>query len=469
MKIYNTLTRTKEEFVPLEEGKVKIYSCGPTVYNYFHLGNARPFITFDTLRRYLEYRGYYVEFVQNFTDIDDKVIQRAMVEGKTTQEIASFYIDEYFKDADALNIKRATVQPRATESIDAIIDMIQILIDTDHAYVSGDGVYYSTRSFDDYGKLSGYKLEDLEEGASNRTLSGENKQHASDFALWKFKKEGEPAWDSPWGEGRPGWHIECSAMVGKHLGVSIDIHCGGQDLVFPHHENEIAQSEACTGHVLANYWMHNGFINVNNEKMAKSRGNFFTVRDIAKEYPHPVIRYFILSGHYRSPINFSSDLLDSAQAGYERIENCIFSLRFLLETAEESSDLKEEAQALRDAVTAAREAFINAMDDDLNTADAYAAIYDLVREVNTATAGEEVLPSSVLQEALDAILEFMGVLGIVVEEEDEIPAKITALVDERVEAKNARDFARADAIRDEVEAAGFTIEDTAQGPRVFRK
>lgn len=469
MKIYNTLTRTKEEFVPLEEGKVKIYSCGPTVYNYFHLGNARPFVTFDTLRRYLEYRGYEVEFVQNFTDIDDKVIQRAMVEAKTTKEIAEFYIEEYFKDADALNIKRATVQPRATESIDAIIEMIQTLIDKGHAYVAGDSVYYSTRSFEDYGKLSGYKLDDLEEGAGNRALSGENKQDASDFALWKFKKEGEPAWDSPWGEGRPGWHIECSAMVGKHLGSSIDIHCGGQDLIFPHHENEIAQSEACTGHVLANYWMHNGFINVDNEKMAKSRGNFFTVRDIAKEYPHAVIRYFILSGHYRSPINFSSDLLDAAQAGYERIENCIFSLRFLLETAGEESALCEETKTLREAVKTARAAFIEAMDDDLNTADAYAAIYDLVREVNTVTAGEGVLAATVLQEALDAILEFMNVLGIVVEDEEEIPAKIMDLVEARVEAKAKRDFARADAIRDEVDAAGFTIEDTAQGPRVYRK
>lgn len=468
MKIYNTLTRTKEEFVPLEEGKVKIYSCGPTVYNYFHLGNARPFVTFDTLRRYFEYRGYEVTYVQNFTDIDDKVIQRALIESVSAREVADKYIEEFYIDADALNIKRSTIQPRATESIDAIIEMIQTLLDKGNAYIASDSIYYSTRSFDDYGKLSGYKLEDLEEGAGNRALNGENKQDPSDFALWKFKKEGEPAWDSPWGEGRPGWHIECSAMVNKHLGDSIDIHTGGQDLIFPHHENEIAQSEACTGHVLANYWMHNGFINVDNEKMAKSRGNFFTVRDIAKDYSHAVIRYFILSGHYRSPINFSSDLLDAAQAGFERIENCIFNLRFLLESASETSELCEEAKQLRDAVKVAREAFIDAMDDDLNTADAYAAIYDLVREVNSLTVGEDVLPADVLQEALDAILEFMSVLGIVIEDEDKIPAKITALVDERVEAKAKRDFARADALRDEIEAAGFIVEDTAQGPRVYR-
>lgn len=467
MKIYNTLSRKKETFKPLEEGKVKIYSCGPTVYNYFHLGNARPFITFDTLRRYLEYRGYEVEFVQNFTDIDDKVIQRAIVEGKTTKEVADTYIEEYFRDADKLNIRRATVQPRATESMDTIIEMISRLVEKEYAYVAEDGVYYSTRSFEGYGKLSGFNLDDLEEGAGNRALNGDNKHDASDFALWKLKKEGEPAWDSPWGEGRPGWHIECSAMVHEFLGETIDIHGGGQDLVFPHHENEIAQSEACTGHVLANYWMHNGFINVNNEKMAKSRGNFFTVRDIAKEFPHHIIRFFILSGHYRSPINFSEDLLEAAQSGFERIENCILNLRFLLEADIEGEE-GELATGLAKATEIARADFCEAMDDDLNTADAFAVIYDLIRETNTATAGDVVLPRAVLQQTLDLLLELLDVLGLDVEEEDEIPASILALVEERAEAKTQRDFQRADDLRDQVQQAGYSIEDTAQGPKVYR-
>lgn len=467
MKIYNTLSRSKETFVPLEEGKVKIYSCGPTVYNYFHLGNARPFITFDTLRRYLEYRGYEVTFVQNFTDIDDKVIQRAQIEHTDAKTIAERYIEAYYEDADKLNVKRAFAHPRATESIDKIILMIAELIEKDHAYVAEDGVYYATRSFEDYGKLSGFNLDDLEEGAGNRALSGENKRDAADFALWKFKKEGEPAWDSPWGEGRPGWHIECSAMVNEFLGETIDIHGGGQDLVFPHHENEIAQSEACTGHVLANYWMHNGFVNVDNEKMAKSRGNFFTIRDIAKEYSHNIIRYFILSGHYRSPINFSKDLLDAAVSGFERIENCVFNLRFLLETEED----EEESEASRELVAAldtAKAAFIEAMDDDLNTADAFASIYDLVRETNTIIATEALLPHDVLSATLELLLELLDVLGLVVEEEDEIPASITEMVEQRTAAKDARDFALADSLRDKIQAEGYAVEDTPQGPRVYR-
>ncbi len=468
MKIYNTLTRTKEEFKPLEEGKVSIYSCGPTVYNYFHLGNARPFVTFDTLRRYLEYKGYDVTFVQNFTDIDDKVIQRAMIEGKKTKDVADFFIEEYFKDADKLNIKRASAQPRATESIDEIIKMIERLIEKGHAYVADDSVYYSTRSFDGYGKLSGFNLDDLEEGAGNRALSGDNKRDASDFALWKFKKEGEPFWDSPWGEGRPGWHIECSAMVHEHLGETIDIHCGGQDLVFPHHENEIAQSEACTGHTLANYWMHNGFINVNNEKMAKSRGNFFMVRDIVKEYSYQVVRLFILSGHYRSPINFSKDQLEAAESAHERIENCIFNLRFLLEQADEAED-SDAAQVLRTATKEAKIAFLDAMDDDLNTADAFAAIFDLVRETNTLTSNGTKLPCADLKETLDLLLELLDILGLVFEEEEEIPSEILDLVEKRQEAKEIKDFALADALRDEVTQKGFMIEDTAQGPKVYRE
>ncbi len=467
MKIYNTLSRKKETFIPLEEGKVKIYSCGPTVYNYFHLGNARPFITFDTLRRYLEYRGYEVTFVQNFTDIDDKVIQRALLEGKSTKEIANRYIEEYFYDADKLNIRRASFQPRATDSMDKIIDMIGKLLEKGHAYVADDGVYYSTRSFEDYGKLSGYNLEDLEEGAGNRALNGDNKRDASDFALWKFKKDGEPAWDSPWGEGRPGWHIECSAMVNEFLGETIDIHGGGQDLVFPHHENEIAQSEACSGHALANYWMHNGFINVNNEKMAKSRGNFFTVRDIAKEYPHHIIRFFILSGHYRSPINFSDDLLKAAQSGFERIENCVLNLRFLLDSGVDGEE-SEISKSLVKATQDARTDFCEAMDDDLNTADAFAVIYDFIREANTATASDVELPRTVIQGALDLLLELLDVLGLKIEEEDKIPESIMKLVEERAEAKAARNFALADELRDQVQKAGYSIEDTAQGPRVYR-
>lgn len=467
MRIFNTMTRSKEEFVPIETGKVKMYSCGPTVYNYFHLGNARPFIIFDTLRRYLEYRGYEVTFVQNFTDIDDRVIARAQAENRSYKEIADTYVNEYYVDADLLNIKRASAQPRATESIDAIIEMISELIRKGHAYVADDAVYYSTRSFEGYGKLSGYNLEDLEEGAGNRVLKGDSKKDVSDFALWKFKREGEPAWDSPWGEGRPGWHIECSAMISSFFGNrTIDIHSGGQDLIFPHHENEIAQSEACHGHVLSNYWMHNGFINVDNEKMAKSRGNFFTVRDITKNYPYHIIRFFILSGHYRSPINFSKDLLDAATAGFERIENCIQNLRFLLESSQDKvdPDTKEKLARLGGE---ARDAFIEAMDDDLNTAGGFAAIYDYVREVNSIIASAENVSHDALRHTLNVFTELLDVLGIEIQEDGATPQYILNLVEERSAAKKNRNFVLADELRDKIIAEGYMIEDTAQGPKIY--
>jgi len=473
MKIFNTMSRSKEEFIPLEPGKVKIYACGPTVYNFFHLGNARPFITFDTLRRYLEYRGYKVEFCQNFTDIDDKMIARANQEGITVRELADRYIAEYYVDADKLHILRPTYQPRATDTIDAIIEMISTLIEKGYAYVLEDGVYYDVAKFEKYGCLSHFDLDELREGASDRIMQSDVKQNSVDFALWKSKKPDEPSWDSPWGEGRPGWHIECSAMIKKYLGVTIDIHGGGQDLIFPHHENEIAQSEAANGAPFVRYWMHNGFINIDNEKMSKSSGNFFTVRDIVKEYSYDVIRFFVLSGHYRMPINFSADLLQAAANGLERISNSVMNVRFVGNNSERAVP-EEDADAiaiLTKAMEDAKQNFVTSMDDDLNTADAITAIFELVRAANTACTQEGV-PSALLLSAADVIVELSNVLGIAAEADmdksSDIPSEVLDLVDQRVEAKKARDFALSDQLRDRVTALGYLIKDTAQGPQVTK-
>ncbi len=465
MKLFNTLTRTKEEFKPIEPGHVKMYACGPTVYNYFHLGNARPFVTFDTLRRYLEYSGYEVEFCQNFTDIDDKMIKRANEEGVTVKDIAERYIKEYYIDADGLNCKRPTYQPRATESIGAIIGIVKALYDQGVAYViDGDGVYYDVTKKDDYGKLSHYNLEDLNPGGGERKASYDGKRNPGDFALWKFKKEGEPFWNSPWGEGRPGWHIECSAMIKKHLGNTIDIHGGGQDLIFPHHENEIAQSEAANCCTLANYWVHNAFVNVDGEKMSKSLGNFFTIRDIAAHFPYEVIRFFILSGHYRMPINFSDELLKASQTGLQRIATCAANLKFNIESDAYTGDDQAASDAVKAAAKEAHDSFVAHMDDDLNTADAVTDIYTLVKAANTAIDNKA--SKEALKVALDMLNEITDVLGIVLKVEEDIPAEITDLVEQRAAAKKAKDFAEADRIRDLITSKGYSVKDTPNGPQV---
>lgn len=456
LKLYNTLTRKKEDFVPIEPRKVKMYSCGPTVYNYFHIGNARPFIIFDTLRRYLEYRGYEVDFVQNFTDIDDKMIKRANEEGITVKELADRFIGEYFTDAHGLGIKEATVHPKATENIDAIIGIINKLIEKGYAYnVNGD-VYFRVKKFKDYGKLSHQPLENLEAGA--RIEVGAHKEDPMDFTVWKAKKEGEPAWESPWGEGRPGWHIECSAMVNKYLGETIDIHSGGQDLIFPHHENEIAQSEAANGVPFAHYWLHNGYINVDNRKMSKSLNNFFTVRDVAKEFDYDVIRFFMLSAHYRNPINFSHELLCQARSGLERIKNCFDSLEFLKKTASDG----ECNDAVKKELEKFRQRFIDAMDDDINTADAISVIFDLVKYINITADGSQSLATA--EAAQSMLCELAGVLGIEIKDKQEfLDADIEKLIEERIEARKAKDFKRADEIRDTLKENGIVLEDTRQG------
>lgn len=456
IKLYNTLTRKKEEFKPIEENKVRMYSCGPTVYNYFHIGNARPFIIFDTLRRYLEYRGYDVSFVQNFTDIDDKMIKRANEENITVKELADKFITEYFKDSKGLGIKEATVHPKATENIDAIVEIINKLIEKGYAYnVDGD-VYFRVKKFKEYGKLSHQPLENLEAGA--RIEVGTVKEDPMDFAVWKAQKEGEPAWESPWGMGRPGWHIECSAMANKYLGKTIDIHSGGQDLIFPHHENEIAQSEAANDAPFANYWLHNGYINVNNQKMSKSLNNFFTVRDVAEEFDYCVIRFFMLSAHYRNPINFSHDLLTQAKAGLDRIKTCAQNLEFLLTNASEGA----EDSAFKNELNALKQKFIDAMDDDINTADAISAIFDLVKCININV--NESSNAATLNMALSLIKELTAVLGIDVSSEKELlDEEIEALILERTEAKKAKNFARADEIRDTLKDMGIVLEDTRQG------
>lgn len=456
MRIYNTMTRKKEEFIPLDKNNVKMYSCGPTVYNYFHIGNARPFIIFDTMRRYLEYRGYGVTFVQNFTDIDDKMIKRANEEGITVKELGDRFIAEYFKDAQAIGIRPATVHPKATENIDAIIDIVKKLVDNGYAYAVDGNVYFSTKKFKEYGKLSGQPLEDLEAGA--RIDVNEHKQDPMDFALWKAKKEGEPAWESPWGEGRPGWHIECSAMANKYLGETIDLHSGGQDLIFPHHENEIAQSECANCKPFARYWMHNGYINVNNQKMSKSLGNFFTVRDILEKYDGEVIRFFMLSAHYRNPINFADTLMEQAKSAVERVYTCIENLEFLLSNAED----KPCDEELKNKLCGYKQKFIDAMDDDLNTADAIAAIFDIVYTANTeitSASGKEAI-----ELALSLIRELGGVLGLFGKEtKKSLDAEVEELIKKREEARKVKNWAEADAIRDKLKEMNIVLKDTPDG------
>lgn len=461
--LYNTLTRRKDEFVPITPGEVKMYSCGPTVYNYFHIGNARPFIIFDTLRRYLEYKGYKVTFVQNFTDVDDKMINKANELGITVKELADQYIDEYFTDAKGLGIKEASVHPRATENIDAIIEIVSELEKNGYAYNVDGNVYYRTKKFKEYGKLSHQPLEDLESGA--RIDINEDKEDPMDFALWKKQKEGEPAWESPWGPGRPGWHIECSAMANRYLGKTIDIHSGGQDLIFPHHENEIAQSEAANCCQFANYWLHNGYINVDNKKMSKSLGNFFTVRDVAAEFDYEVIRFFMLSAHYRSPINFSKELMESAKSALGRIYTCLETLDFLAESAEEREPNAAEAEVLSRAEEH-KNSFIAAMDDDLNTADAISSIFELVSDVNKIITTSPA--KQVCVKCAAAIRELGAVLGLLGKTEASADAEIDALLSERAAARAAKDWAKSDAIRDELKALGYAVKDTPQGQQLTR-
>ncbi len=463
MKLYNTLTRKKEEFVPLEEGKVKMYVCGPTVYDYIHIGNARPYVIFDTIRRYMEYKGYEVNYVQNFTDVDDKIIKRAIEEGVESTVISERFIKEAIKDAEGLNVEPATKNPKVTEEMSGIIDMIQTLIDKGHAYVVDGSVFYDTKSFPEYGKLSGKNTEDLEAGA--RIAVDENKRDPMDFVLWKPKKEGEPYWDSPWSQGRPGWHIECSVMAKKYLGDTIDIHAGGEDLIFPHHENEIAQSEAANGKPFAKYWLHNGFINVDNKKMSKSLGNFFTLREIVEHVPYDVVRFFILSGHYRSPINFSRELMEAAGKGLERIKNAYKNLVFLEKSS--TGSMTEEEKKLSEEADKFREQFEKAMDDDFNTADAVTAIFELSRFANVNV--NENSSNEFVKNIREKLLLLCDILGIVPDDKesgDRIGAEeIEALIAKRAEAKKAKDFAQADAIRAELLEKGVVIEDTRAGVR----
>lgn len=465
MKVYNTLTRKKEELVPITPGEIKMYACGPTVYNYIHIGNARPLCIFDILRRYLEYRGYNVKFVQNFTDIDDKIIRRANEEHVDFSEISERYIKEFWTDADGLNVRHATVNPKATENIDAIIQIISTLIEKGYAYEAQGDVYFSTEKFKDYGKLSHQPLEDLEAGA--RIMVGEVKREPMDFAVWKAAKPGEPAWDSPWGKGRPGWHIECSAMNWRYLGDTIDIHCGGQDLIFPHHENEIAQSECFTGKPFAHYWMHNGYINVDNVKMSKSLGNFFTVRDVAEKYGYEPIRYLLISAQYRSPINYSTDIIEQCISALNRLYTCRDSLDFELKNA---SDAEHDGdRAIIDGFGKYREQFIDAMDDDLNTADAIASIFELVRDINTNVVGKT--PSKALVEgAISVFDELTGVLGLVYNRKTEtLDSDVEALIEARTNARKEKNWAEADRIRDQLKEMGIVLEDTAQGVKWHRE
>lgn len=466
MKLYNTLTGKKEEFIPLEENKVKMYVCGPTVYDYIHIGNARPYVIFDTIRRYLEYKGYDVNFVQNFTDVDDKIINKANSENVDMSVISERYIKEAIFDAHNLNVKEATVHPRVTNEMESIIEMIQMLIEKGHAYVVDGSVFFDTKSFEGYGKLSGKNIDDLEAGA--RIKVDENKKSPMDFVLWKPKKEGEPSWSSPWGDGRPGWHIECSVMAKKYLGDTIDIHAGGEDLVFPHHENEIAQSEAANGKPFAKYWMHNGFINVDNEKMSKSKGNFFTLREIAQEIPYDVIRFFILSGHYRSPINFSRELMIAAGNGLDRIKNCVKNICFMLENSEDTPLTDEEIKLCKDT-EAFRKQFTEAMDDDFNTADAVTAIFEFVRFANVNI--NEKSSGGFIQIIKDELFELCDILGIVFEEDNIDPEaeEIEEIIKQRQEARAEKNWALADKLRDELNARGVILEDTSAGIRWSRK
>ena len=462
MKVFNTLTKKKEEFVPLEEGKVRMYVCGPTVYNYIHIGNARPMIVFDTVRRYFEYKGYDVNYVSNFTDVDDKIIKKAIEEQVSAQEISQRYIAECKKDMAGMNVKPATKHPLATEEICGMVEMISELIDKGYAYEKNGTVYFSTRKFKDYGKLSHKNLDDLRSGGRSLLVSGEDeKEDPLDFVLWKPKKEGEPFWKSPWSDGRPGWHIECSVMSRKYLGEQIDIHAGGEDLIFPHHENEIAQSEAANGKEFARYWMHNAFLNIDNRKMSKSLGNFRTVREISEQYDLQELRFFMLSAHYRSPLNFSAELMEASKNGLERILNATDNLKHLIASvaAEEMSAEEKEAFSKTDAYV---EEFEKAMDDDFNTADAIAAIFELVKYANTTATAES--SKEYLRGLLDRIVKLGDVLGLILDKKEELlDADIEKLIEERQAARKAKDFARADAIRDELLEKGIILKDTREG------
>ena len=462
MKVFNTLTKKKEEFVPLEEGKVRMYVCGPTVYNYIHIGNARPMIVFDTVRRYFEYKGYDVNYVSNFTDVDDKIIKKAIEEQVSAQEISQRYIAECKKDMAGMNVKPATKHPLATEEICGMVEMISELIEKGYAYEKNGTVYFSTRKFKDYGKLSHKNLDDLRSGGRSLLVSGEDeKEDPLDFVLWKPKKEGEPFWKSPWSDGRPGWHIECSVMSRKYLGEQIDIHGGGEDLIFPHHENEIAQSEACSGKCFSRYWMHNAFLNIDNRKMSKSLGNFRTVREISEQYDLQVLRFFMLSAHYRSPLNFSAELMEASKNGLERILNATDNLKHLIASvaAEEMSAEEKEAFSKTDAYV---EEFEKAMDDDFNTADAIAAIFELVKYANTTATAES--SKEYLRGLLDRIVKLGDVLGLILDKKEELlDADIEKLIEERQAARKAKDFARADAIRDELLEKGIILKDTREG------
>ena len=461
MKFYNTLTRKKEEFVPIEEGKVKMYVCGPTVYNFIHIGNARPMIVFDTARRYMEYKGYEVNFVSNFTDVDDKIIKKAIEEGVSAEEISQRYIAECKKDMADMNVKPATTHPLATQEIDGMIDMISTLIDKGFAYEVNGTVYFRTRRFDEYGKLSHKNLDDLRSGNRSLLVSGEDqKEDPLDFVLWKPKKEGEPFWVSPWVEGRPGWHIECSVMSKKYLGEEIDIHAGGEDLIFPHHENEIAQSECCNGKIFARYWLHNGFLNIDNRKMSKSLGNFFTVREIGEKYDLQVLRFFMLSAHYRSPLNFSAEIMESSKNALERILTAVETLTHLSETA--ASGMTAEEEKACEEMKQFRAKFEEAMDDDLNTADAVSAVFELVKFANTNASADS--SKEFVETLKKEISELCDILGIITEKKaDSLEAEVEALIAERQAARKAKDFAKADEIRDKLLAMGIQLKDTREG------
>ena len=463
MRIYNTLTKTKQEFVPIEEGKVRMYVCGPTVYNLIHIGNARPMIVFDTVRRYMEHKGYEVNYVSNFTDVDDKIIKAAIEEGVDASVISQRYIAECKKDMAAMNVKPATTHPLATQEIGGMIDMIKTLIDKGHAYVAADGtVYYRTRSFKDYGKLSHKNIDDLRGGNRSLLVSGEDqKEDPLDFVLWKPKKDGEPYWESPWCDGRPGWHIECSVMSKKYLGDEIDIHAGGEDLIFPHHENEIAQSEACNGKIFARYWMHNAFLNIDNKKMSKSLGNFFTVRDISEKYDLQVLRFFMLSAHYRSPLNFSAELMEAAKNGLERILTCAQNLQYRLEHAVNSHMTEEEGILYEQALNYVNR-FDEAMDDDFNTADAISVIFELVKFINYNTGEES--SKAYLQNLYEELKMLTDICGLLIEPKQELlDADIEKLIQERQDARKQKNFARADEIRNELLEKGIVLEDTREG------
>ncbi len=463
MKVFNTLSRQKEEFVPLQEGKVSMYVCGPTVYNLIHIGNARPMIIFDTARRYMEHKGYEVNYVSNFTDVDDKIIKKANEEGVDPSVISERYIAECRKDMEALNVKEATTHPKATQEIGGMIEMIQTLIDKGHAYAAQDGtVYYRTRSFQGYGKLSHKNLDDLRSGGRSLLVSGEDqKQDPLDFVLWKPKKEGEPYWESPWCDGRPGWHIECSVMSKKYLGDQIDIHAGGEDLIFPHHENEIAQSEAANDKAFAKYWLHNGFLNIDNKKMSKSAGNFFTVRDISEKYDLQVLRFFMLSAHYRSPLNFSADLMEAARNGLDRIVTSVSNLNYLMDKVQDTG-MSVQEKALAEEAQGFIKKFDEAMDDDFNTADAVSAIFELVKFANTHVTEQS--GKAFIQAMKDEIVMLSDICGLIVEKKEEIlDTEIEALIQERQDARKAKNFARADEIRDALAAQGIILEDTREG------